>query len=467
MKLIVSQTCSENFLSSFWKFLIVGGLFAISTLSQAAEGTQASAKIPVIQIAAENLSPLDIGLEVGRQSKKLFADIERRYDSYLMANLSQMRFDDILRERLPGLRKTIDKAYQKELEGVASSWSLVHVNKLGDGFLSWDEYWLLNLLPDVGLPANGTGFGVLSRISRENGTIIGRNLNLKNTPSLRSLQSINVYLYADRAVVNIGFAGIISVLSGFNESGLFVAHFNAAPGSSYQNPYRAKKSTQKEVKAQGFILRKALETMVSARKAINFIAKNSDGISNNILVADKKNIQVVEYSESEHKKIRHWNSQTRPDKRWDRKSQIAVVDCHVLKGMPDNCRRSKDGYRWERFRSLAEFTDSDKASVQDIASIMLDEKNKFYEILGSNTLQSMIYLPASGHLYLYAAPVKTTGTAPPSYSVYYQDIMPAEMRNPRNKMLYFWWVAGLLVMLLLALWLTRKSIKKQYNLNTG
>lgn len=451
-------------ISTFSRLLLFSGLLIISTICQATGSSQTSTKIPIIHIAAANLTPLDIGLEIGQQSKKLFADIEHRYDSYLMASLSQMGFDDMLRDRLPGLRNTIDKTYQKELEGVASAWSLTHDNKLGDGFLSWDEYWLLNLLPDIGLPANGIGFGVLSQLSKENGTIIGRNLNLTSTPSLRSLQAITVYQYADYAVVNIGFAGIISVLTGFNESGLFVAHFNAAPDSSYQNPYRVNKNIKKDVQAQGFILRKSLETLTTTRKAINFIAKNSDGISSNTLVADNKIIQILEYSAAGKTTIRRWNSQTHPDKRWNRKSQIAVVDCHVLNNMSDNCIRAKDSYRWERLRSLAVFTDKNKAGVQDIARIMLDKSNKYYEILGASTLQSMIYLPGSGHLYLYAAPANNaagdnTGISP-FYQVYYQELIPSELRKPRNKIHYFWWIAGLLVLLLLSLWMIRRSINK-------
>jgi hypothetical protein len=417
----------------------------------------------VIHIAATNMTSFDIGLQIGQQSKNLFNDIEHRYDSFLKDSFSQMGFDDMLRERLPDLKSTIDKTYQKELEGVASAWALNHENKLGDGFLSWDEFWVLNLLPDIGLPANGTGFGILNRLSEENGALVGRNLDLKSTPAIRSLQAITVYQYADYAVVNIGFAGIVSVITGFNESGLFVAHFNAAPDSSYQNPYRPKKYMKKGLNAQGFILRKALETLTTTPKAINFIAGKNYGISNNIMVADKKNIQVLEVSSGGKSTIRRWSSDTRPSKKWGRKSQIAVVDCHVLSNQPDNCIRAKDGYRWDRLRLLADFTNTKKAGVQDIARIMLDKKNKYYEIMSANTLQSMIYLPGSGHLYLYAAPAnKASNKAgiPPFYQVYFEELIPAELRKQRNRIHYLWWISGLLMLLLFTLWITRRSINK-------
>ena len=461
----IAQPCP---VTAFWLRLFFCFLFLISCeICQATNNSlvpdSASDKIPIIHVVAENLAPLDVGLEIGRQSKNLFSDIERRYDRYLMASLSQLGFDDILSNRLPGLRRSIEPGYQKELEGIASSWSLIHDNKLGDGFLSWDEYWLLNLLPDLGLPANGVGFGVLGELSSESSAIVGRNLDLKSNSELRSLQAITVYEYDDSAVVNIGFAGIVSVLAGFNESGLFVANFNADSSSSYQNAFGVKKNAQEAVKARGFVLRRALETYTSTREAARFIAKTDTGNGSNTLIADNENIQVLEQSVSGKEAIRRWNSDTHPSKRWGRESQIAVVDCYVSISMPNNCKRAKDSYRWDRLRSLAGFTSSNKANVQDVARIMLDKSNKYYEILGDNTIQSMIYLPGSGHLYLYAAPINSTGGQAvnhPSYQVYFKDVMPSKLRKPRNTTNYFWWITGLVMLLMLSLWWVRRSITR-------
>ncbi len=467
----IAQSCPVTVSSFLLRLFFCFSFFISCEICQATNNSPVSGsasvstsdKIPIIRVVAENLAPLDIGLEIGDQSKNLFPDIEGRYDRYLMASLSQVRFDDILSNRLPRLRNSIEPGYQKELEGIASSWSLIHDNKLGDGFLSWDEYWLLNLLPDIGLPANGVGFGVLGQLSSENGAIIGRNLDLKSNPELRSLQAITVYEYDDSAVVNIGFAGIVSVLTGFNESGLFVAHFNAASSSSYQNAYRGKKVTQEAVKARGFVLRRALERYTSTRQATRFIAKKDTDIGSNTLVADNAGVQVLEQSPTGKATIRRWDSLTRPSKLWDRESQMAVVDCYASITMPNNCRRAKDSYRWDRLRSLAGFSSSEKASVQDVARIMLDESNKYYEILGENTIQSMIYLPGSGYLYLYTAPINSTGDSAgnavnhPSYQVYYKDVMPSKLRKPSNKTNYFWWIAGIVMLLMLSLWWVRRS----------
>ena len=177
-------------------------------------------------------------------------------------------------------------------------------------------------------------------------------------------------------------------------------------------------------------------------------------------------MQVLEQAARGKATIRRWDSPTRPSKRWDRESQIAVVDCYASISMPNNCRRAKDSYRWDRLRSLAGFTSGGKANVQDVARIMLDGSNKYYEILGANTIQSMIYLPGSGYLYLYAAPVNGAGDSTGgavnhlSYQVYYKDVMPSKLRKARNKTNDFWWIAGLVMLLMLSLWWVRRSIRR-------
>ncbi len=451
-------------MSSFFIKFIPSIILIISFNNCNVYGTNSSPKankVPILHILANDLSSFEVGLKIGEQSKALFENIESRYDRYLNAVLSQIAFDDILRDYLPLLRQSTELRYLRELEGVASSWSLTHKNKLGDGFLSWDEYWLLNLLPDIAIPANGVGFGVLSQVSHEDSVIIGRNLNFKSTPDLRSLQVITVYEYENRAVVNIGFAGIISVLSGYNESGLFVAQLNASSTLSYQNSYHIKNKQKSTIQPLGFILRKALETSFSTQEAINFISKENVSISRNTLVADKAEIRVLEQPAYGKAVIRNWNSRTHPNKQWDRKSQIAVVDCHVLKVLPNNCSRAKDGYQWTLLRSLARFSTSKKASVQDIAKIMLDQSHKYYEMLSDNTTQSMIYLPEKGYLYLYTAPIEEATddiVNQPSYQVYYQDVIPEKLRKSKNKKYYIWFVSGLLILLLFAFWWVHQSI---------
>lgn len=445
----------KNYL--LYPLVLLSCCFLLLPNSGPASAALSSEKIPLIQINTEQRSSLEIGLEIGRKSKALFTDIEWRYDTHLAATLSQELFDQIQREILPKLLKKLDLKYREELKGVAGAWSLTNINKLGDGLLSLDEYRVLNLLPDIGFSPEGTGFGVFSQASAENGPIIGRNLDWVSTPELRSLQVITVYQSNNNAMVNIGFAGIISVLTGFNAQGLFLAHYKAEPYSLYRNIQRVSDNSQSNI----FDIRKTLETSTSTRRAVRYLSKKSYAYSHSTLLADKKSIQILEYPQGGSANIRHWNSPTRFDKKWDKELQIAVVDCSVLVEMPNNCKDIKDSYRWRRLRQLAQFSPSKPASKQDISSIMFDTANHRFEIFAPATLQSMVYLPESGDLYLYTAAVDSSHPTSPVHKTYL-GIIPPGLRNLHPDNSYMIWLTWLLLLVLSAilLWLSVQHKKK-------
>jgi len=400
---------------------------------------------PVIRIQVDQLTPLQIGLKIGRESKILFPDIERRYDAHLAALLTPSLYTRLQRETLPKLLQRLDSAYQEELNGVAAAWSLTRTNQLGDGLLSLSEYQLVNLLPDLGRLPDGTGFGVFDKASADNTPIIGRNLDWSSGSELRNLQAITVYQSHDKAVVNIGFAGIISILTGFNHHGLFLAYYKAEPYLPYQRTRNLSHDTHSSV----FDLRNVLETRQSNQQAVDYLSKQSYLYSHSILMGDKKNIQVLEYNSGGIAKIRRWNSPTKGNKQWDKRQQIAVIGCHILASLPNNCRDAKEGYHWMRLRQLAVFNSANPANTYDIADILLDEKNHLFEIFNAQTLQSMVYQPENGNLYLYTA----SGNGEPSTAVThrgYFDIIPKEIRDQsanKNKHFPLWLISVLLLVL--------------------
>jgi hypothetical protein len=422
-------------------------------------------KIPILRVQTDQLTPLQIGLQIGHQSKALFPDIEKRYDAHLAALLTPSLYTQLQRDTLPALLKKIDPAYKKELDGVAAAWSLTRQNQLGDGLLSLNEYQLVNLLPDLGLLAGGTGFGVFSNASANNLPIVGRNLDWKSTPELRSLQTITVYQSNDKAVVNIGFAGILSILTGFNHHGLFLAHYKAEPYSPYQHAPSISAQTRSSV----FDLRKVLETKQSNQEAIRYLSKQSYLYSHSILMTDQKKIQVLEYPKGGVAKIRRWNSPTQMNKPWNKQQQITVIGCHVLASLPNNCRDIKEGYHWSRLRQLAQFNTASPASWHDIADILFDTKNHLFEIFNAQTLQSIVYRPDNGSLHLYTASIDGTLSTSPIHRAYL-DIIPPKLHqqaSSKNKHLTVWFISAILLLLsAIVFWVTwqDKVLKKNRSL---
>jgi hypothetical protein len=377
--------------------------------------------LPVIRIQATELTARAIGLEIGRQSKALFPDIEQRYDTHLASLFTQTRFDG-LRQHLAQLVRQVPEAYREEWQGVLDSWSIVNTSKLGDGYLSRHEYQLLNLLPDLGLPPGGIGVGVFGRVSAV-GTIVGRNLDWPSSPELRALQAITVYQYEGRTLVNPGFAGITSMLNGFNQHGLFLAWFDAERYS----PYRqfAPQLSQEEPSANVFILRQALETYQSVARASAYLEKQVYSVDRSLLLADRKEVQVLEYPGMGRAKVRHWYSPTQAAKPWQHRQQIAVVGCHVLAELENHCFDAKNSVRWQRLDELLDFSTAEPADVTSMSNILSDAANRHYELFNRHTTQSMLYLPANNNLYLYAAPVTGQPIEAPIY-IPYPTLMPTE-----------------------------------------
>ena len=205
-------------------------------------------------------------------------------------------------------------------------------------------------------------------------------------------------------MVNIGFAGYLGVISGFNQNGLFVAHVDSPLGEYYPDPPIGDRAII-------FDLRQVLEKYSRISDAARGLSKFQYGFSHNILMADKKNVQVLEQPQGRPAHLRTDTSQLRTEKSWDKHDQIAVVNCFVLKDSPDNCINSVDDLRWHRFKTLAQFNRDHPAYRKDVVKIMFDAANPQQEIFNEKTVQSMVFTPSDQRLYLYTTPV--SGKHPP------------------------------------------------------
>jgi hypothetical protein len=359
---------------------------------------KATAIIPIFVVETYNKTGTQIGTELGIAIKNQFPEIDKQYDSYLASFVDQETFDRWVQQRVNVLKMNIKPAYKDEIDAIASVWGLSLHDKLGDGFLSWNEYWLLQLIPDVGRQTNCSGFGVFNQASALDSPIVGRNMDWITTQAIRSIQAITVYQNNNNQVVNIGFAGYLGIISGFNHNGLFVAHLDSKLGGHYPDPPVGDHAIV-------FDLREVLEKYDRINYAARQLSKFQYGFSHNILMADQKNVQVLEQPQGQSAHLRTDTSQLKTEKSWDKHNQIAVVNCFVLKASPNNCMSSVDDLRWHRFKTLAQFNRDYPAYRKDVVQIMFDTANPQQEIFNEKTVQSMVFTPIDQRLYLYTTPV--------------------------------------------------------------
>lgn len=356
-------------------------------------------QIPVIHIQTQGLTPLQTGLETGRQVKNLFPDVEQRYDAWLATLFKRSELEIIFRRQLPVLVSQLDEDSRAELQGISGAWSLSANNEVGDGRLSADEYYLLNLLPDLGLLPNGVGFGIYGKAAQDKNPVVGRNLDWANHAILNDLQLITVYENNQHSFVTIGFAGMVTLFSGFNDRGLFISLLNAEPYSPYSKTNQLKDT----VPTGSFTWRTALMSNSTAAGATDYLIDKSYNFAHSVLLADKNLIQVLEHSPQQQKsRIRQWPSWLNAGETWNHSHQIAVVNCLLLAEMEDTCTAAINTVRWQRLNEFAETVEQQPpGDKHTVAQILFDQANRGYEIFNDNTLQSFYYLPASNQLYLY------------------------------------------------------------------
>ncbi len=374
--------------------------------------------LPIFHIDTTDKTRLQIGQALGDAVKQQFPNIEVRYDAYLHTLLNQTQFNQLLQQRIKPLRQQVAQHYQDEITGITSRWQLFGHDQLGDNRLSLNEYWAFLLLPDLGRPEiQGSAFGVWQRASATNSPIVGRNLDWPADANLKGLQAITLYTSPDSSIANIGFAGYIGTLSGFNQSGLFLAQI-ASPLS------QPKSTSPGQIHSVTFALRQALETAHTNRQARQQLEQTYYPTGHNILMADRTDIQVLEKPQNTLGRIRNDNSQYRADKSWNKINQIAVVNCYALLSSPNNCTHSNDNLRWQRLRQLANFDRAHPAEVSNIISIMLNTTNHYQAIFNQHTLYSMVFTPEDGTLHLYHTPSSGQNSARPVMQAF-RNLLPA------------------------------------------
>ena len=405
------RTCvGKAFLPLLWisAMIVIVDPYAPQSFIFCTVGSSSAATLPIFYVDARGKDGTEIGNTLGNSVKARFPDIEQKIDAYLVQFIGQIEnqtgypsqylFNYYAIPRINAIMPNIEQKYKDEVNALGLHFVLSDTDMLGDGYLSLNELWALQLITDIARETNCSGFGVFGDYSETGSPIVGRNLDWYTTGDLRSLQAITVYLYENRALVNIGFAGYVGVITGFNSNGLFAAILDSPMGGFYPDPPTNKGSYV-------FDLRNALETRTKISEAANLLYNKQYAYSHNILFADTTDVQVLEHPQGLHGQLRTAESQLNFDISWGKLKQIAVVNFFALPGY-DNERYSYNTERWDRFRELANFSISSKAMVNDIESIMLDTGNSF-PIFNYDTVQSVVFTPADKKLYMYAKGIHT------------------------------------------------------------
>lgn len=350
-----------------------------------------------------------IGEEYGEKVLKTVKNYEALADSYI-AEITQYDFFYLTAlERTKDIRKQLPEDYRDEIEGMASKLLGGDKNIRGDGKISLDELYLMNLLPDVGRVSQCSAFAVYGSRSEIKKTMSMRILDWYSgkDEQMTKIQAVTVYKNRYKSLCTIGYVGFWGVLSGFNDNKVFAAILDSSTGKTYSSESK---------RSYPFDLRYALEN----KKTINTIGDymsskaRSYAYSHLIFLADSDTAKVLENNISsganQIRALRTATSHLNSGIKWDISSAIGSVNSFLLKGNFDNhSSRIENTKRWEKMKSevLKKGKTISFKELKEIAGFCNGNgpgSQQEGDLYNANTQQIILYIPRTNYLEVFFRP---------------------------------------------------------------
>lgn len=291
----------------------------------------------------------EIGAEYGKKILEALPEYEKLLDSYISEHTHNSKMIYIaLVHRINQIRKNVPQEYRDEIEGIASQLSGGTKDTPGDGKISLNELYAINLLTDVARMNSCSAVGVFGSRTADGGTICGRNLDWPDGKDfqLSKLQAVVTFKNHEHSVISMTALGYVGIVTGFNKSHIFAGILDSPVGTKYSASGR---------RSYTMDLRTALENSKTIEDVAQFMTEPDHLYCFNHLVflADPKQSEVLENNLSGqgadvHRALRSKDSELNSDLAWDIPDSIGTVNCFLLKGNVDNHIDPMEKMRWEK-----------------------------------------------------------------------------------------------------------------------
>ncbi len=381
-----------------------------------------------------------VGFEYG-QKLAAIPKFEELMDSYLNELTDQDWFTyKTLLERAARLKANLPRQYAEEIEGMAAGFGAAPLSFAGDGKLSLDEIYLLNLLPDVARETQCTALAVFGPRSATGGTIVGRNLDWPDGQNhqVSRFQAITTYKEIGQTIVSVGCLGFQGIMSGFNKDGVFAAILDSPSGEPFSLQHN---------RSYTMDLRQALEKCSDLKGVARFMSDPGKRFCFNhlIFIADPAGAGVLENNFSGpgnniHRALRTADSRLNAGITWAIPNAVAATNSFLLQGNYDNfnhchkqnmsrarqdCRPARQPERgttarWDNLKTQL-LAAGPVQTVQAIERILSFHNGNSAgpvetgDIFNTDTMQSMVFEPATKKLQIYFRPKDGLLPAKPAF----------------------------------------------------
>jgi hypothetical protein len=295
------------------------------------------------------------------------------------------------------------------------------VNAPGDGKLSLDELYFINLYVDILMSSACSALSVFGPASATGSNLIARLVDWYP----RKGTAIFTLKGGHRSVVNI--AGPLSVMAGtaFNEDGVFAALLAAGPSPMVDLRSGSYRSITMDI-------RYALEHFRTLEEVAAYLSRQPYAFSHQVFLADSKGAGVLEnhLGEEGMRALRSAESELGEGVAWEFRHAVAAVNRFFLKA---NCRGGGSDPRWANLRSelSRKLQHREQGEVGQVTFNELREIATYYDrshpgtypgstsgdIYNGGTQQIILFEPRSLHLEVFLRNASPKPPPDPTFTV--------------------------------------------------
>ncbi|MCX6360436.1 MAG: C45 family autoproteolytic acyltransferase/hydrolase [Armatimonadetes bacterium] len=292
-------------------------------------------------------TPRQVGADYGQAIKAIKPDFEAQLDTFLADMLGGDAMFAALLHRVDAIKPQLDASYREEIEGIASSLSGGSTDKLGDGQLSLNELYMVNLNTDALRPTQCSFTSVWGQRSATRRTISARVLDWPDGPTfpMAKCQAVVHYVNGAKSVYTIGYLGYQGMLTGINSQGVFGAVLDSPSWAPFPDPPTGYYS-------YSFDLRHALENQQTLDGVASAMTAHPYTFCHNIALSDPSISRILENDQTpgHRRALRSDTSALRSGVTWGISNAVASVNSFLLPENVDN--HSQDVHNVARWESI-------------------------------------------------------------------------------------------------------------------
>ena len=310
----------------------------------------------------------------------LFENIRVAYNSNYSA--------EVIEKRSAVLLDSMRPEYRDEICGFAEGISGGAHGIAEDGIFSYEEAVLTQMIPDALRPTCCSALSLWGSKTATGDRITLRNLewNLGSGNQMGKINAVTHMKNGSRSVTAISVLGLLDIISGINDNGVFSAILDVGSVQSEPYIYEGKKCYTME-------LRYALEEFSTARELGEFMTGESGDFTwcHNLIISDKNDSFCAEdcvsqVSEKGNGKsvLRDAGTPLLPGISWDNEDSLCVVNSFATAGNQDGFTGSQSNViRFFKYNKWV--GEKDKFSPKDVKDLITQEVVAQFDVVNCHS----------------------------------------------------------------------------------